>query len=351
MFSKYRLKKKVDAIKADVTTVIQVHRTLAKSRVQQFIDEELSVTQRDRLISTLNGILGDNLQDSESPYCRNMVFRDQKTTLNLNQDLSEQLNCISDRIILCVHGWCMSDIQWTREGHDHGQAFVQYGYTPIYVRYNTGRHISLNGELLNVLLTDLMAHWPCELKEIAIIAHSMGGLVVRSALYYGEQQSVSWLPLVCSFITLGTPHNGAPLAQVGGWLDSRIAIHRQLRWLSRLTEFRGAGSKDLSQGLICHQDWQQDNKGQVTRPMLPASISCYAIACCLGKSQRDRSNAKLGDGLVPISSALGQGELGVLPLNYPYDHCWVRYGINHVALLSDKQVMQRLKMWVLENTH
>ena len=88
---------------------------------------------------------------------------------------------------LLVHGLCLSDQNWNRKGHDHGVALERdLGYTPIYLHYNTGLHISDNGRDFAEMLDALVAKWPAPVEELVIIGHSMGGLVSRSAYHYGS---------------------------------------------------------------------------------------------------------------------------------------------------------------------
>ena len=54
------------------------------------------------------------------------------------------------------------------------------GVTPVYLRYNPGRHISENGRDLAHRLQALVDAWPVPVEAISILAHSMGGLVSRS---------------------------------------------------------------------------------------------------------------------------------------------------------------------------
>ena len=55
----------------------------------------------------------------------------------------------------------MNDLQWSRDGHDHGTALAaDLGYTPLYLHYNTGEHISTNGRRLANLLESLVQEWP-----------------------------------------------------------------------------------------------------------------------------------------------------------------------------------------------
>src|SRR5947209_14653024 len=87
------------------------------------------------------------------------------------------------------------------------------GLTPVYVRYNTGRHISENGRSLHELIEQLVACWPVDVEKVALIGHSMGGLVARSACCHASESGGEWVRRVRHVVTLGTPHMGAPLAQ------------------------------------------------------------------------------------------------------------------------------------------
>ncbi len=55
--------------------------------------------------------------------------------------------------------------------------------TPVYLRYNTGLPVGRNGADLAWLLDDLVAAWPVPVRSIALVGHSMGGLVVRAAFH------------------------------------------------------------------------------------------------------------------------------------------------------------------------
>ena len=61
----------------------------------------------------------------------------------------------------------MNDRQWQRKGHDHGAASPRTRpsrarYTPVYLHYNTGLHVSINGREFAGLLEALRARpGPC----------------------------------------------------------------------------------------------------------------------------------------------------------------------------------------------
>ncbi|UUZ56910.1 hypothetical protein LP419_19365 [Massilia sp. H-1] len=77
--------------------------------------------------------------------------------------------------MLLAHGLCMNDLQWHRDGHDHGAMLArERGYTPVYLHYNSGRHISENGRELVRELQAMIDNWPVAVDELLIVAHSMG---------------------------------------------------------------------------------------------------------------------------------------------------------------------------------
>jgi triacylglycerol esterase/lipase EstA (alpha/beta hydrolase family) len=72
-------------------------------------------------------------------------------------------------------------------------------------------HISANGRAFATLLEALVAAWPAPIEELAIVAHSMGGLVSRSACHFGEAAAHAWRRKLRKLVCLGSPHHGAPL--------------------------------------------------------------------------------------------------------------------------------------------
>lgn len=353
MISRNNLSQKFQVLMDELSSKVSENREVAKEKLGDFIEHGLPPVQSDAVIATLNGILGDYLVQRDSRLKQEMAIRDQRQTLSLETDiLSQQLSDCSERIVLCVHGWCMNDVQWKRKDHDHGRSLAKYGYTPIYLRYNTGLHISTNGEAFALMLERLISAWPCQVKELVIIGHSMGGLVTRSACHYAQQHELDWLSTLRTFITLGTPHNGAPLAQLACWIDGRLADAPYLKTLNKLSEIRSSGTKDLSQGFVRHGDWEKAGLAPHLpgRPLLPEGVVCCAIASCLGQNLKDENNLKLGDGLVPVSSALGESTADQRALNYLDDNKWVGVGINHLDLLTHPQVTGKVEQWVLSNS-
>jgi pimeloyl-ACP methyl ester carboxylesterase len=106
-----------------------------------------------------------------------------------------------------VHGSCLNDRQWSRLGHDHGAALERdLACTPVYLHYNSGRHLSTNGRELAGLMEALVAAWPVPLETLAIMGHSMGGLVARSAIHVAETAGHAWRGKLRKLVCLATPH-------------------------------------------------------------------------------------------------------------------------------------------------
>jgi pimeloyl-ACP methyl ester carboxylesterase len=294
---------------------------------------------RDAVVAALNGIVGDHLASTGNPLAIEMELRFR----------SPDLAPASPHLLLLVHGLCMNDAQWLRGGHDHGESLARaFGYSPVYARYNTGLHISENGAELARKLEELIRTWPVQVKSATIIGHSMGGLVARSALHQATLAGMQWPHHLKQLIFLGTPHHGAPLERGGNWLHRALGISPYVAPFARLSGLRSAGITDLRHGSLTDADWQGDRfASRDTRTMipLPAGIACYAIAGTLG---RDKADHLLGDGLVPLESALGHHARPTRELHIPSSHQFVARGVNHLDLLSSDAVYQRLKRWLTE---
>ena len=76
---------------------------------------------------------------------------------------------------------CTEDAWTFPDGSDYGSLLARdLGYTPISLRYNTGRAIPDNGADLARLLGQLVAEYPVPIAEILPLGFSMGGQVIRS---------------------------------------------------------------------------------------------------------------------------------------------------------------------------
>jgi pimeloyl-ACP methyl ester carboxylesterase len=146
--------------------------------------------------------------------------------------MRSRLTAATPRLLVLLHGLCMNDLQWQRAGHDHGDALArELGFTPIYLHYNSGLSVSTNGRILAQLMERLFDAWPVPIERFALIGHSMGGLVARSALHHSAlipRGGPRWPARVDDLVCLGTPHQGAPLERAGHGVD-RCSMPRRTR--------------------------------------------------------------------------------------------------------------------------
>ncbi|MBC7601202.1 MAG: alpha/beta hydrolase [Ramlibacter sp.] len=296
-------------------------------------DNSALTPQRDAVISALNGVLGDHLARTGNPLAIEM----QLTRRSL----------AGAKPLLLIHGLCMNDQQWTRNGHDHGQALAaSQGFSPFYLRYNTGLHISSNGASLAALLEKTFDAWPVAIDDFTIIGHSMGGLVARSAVQQAIASGMEWPLLLKKLVFLGTPQHGAPLERSGNWLHRGLGVSPYVAPFTRLSGLRSEGITDLRHGNLQDIDWAEGRFVQRdTRTMvpLPQGVTCYAIAGTLG---RDPNGDWRGDGLVSVASALGRHEKPTRQLGIPASRTFVAAGVNHLDLLASDAVYRKLAKWL-----
>ncbi|WP_111808303.1 esterase/lipase family protein [Aeromonas allosaccharophila] len=309
--------------------------------------------KRAALIATLNGVMGDALVESHNALATPMTLRYQGEPLDwqaMPTDLPRE-----GRVLLMVHGLCMNDLQWQTlyqgEPVNHGEQLANaLGYQPLYVRYNSGLPIAQNGQALALLLEQLLTHWPGDLKEITIMGYSMGGLVARSACHHAGVAGLTWPAHLANLIFLGTPHHGAPLEHAGHWLEQLLPASAYTEPFVRLTRLRSTGIKDLRHGKVIETLAPPDPAVPMRDPReplpLPCGVNCYAIAATTAAKRSLLADRLIGDGLVPLRSALGQHSEARHQLAFLPAHTLIVYRTSHMALLGSPQVGQQLLRWL-----
>jgi pimeloyl-ACP methyl ester carboxylesterase len=311
------------------------------------------VPEREALIAALNGVLGDYLAATANPLATTMTLRRDGRALPLEAAaLAAGIPDASGDVLVMIHGLCMNDLQWTRKGHDHGRELARaLGFTPVYLLYNSGLHVSINGHALAQQLERLVEHWPQPVRRLVLIGHSMGGLLARSALHHGQQAGHRWPAQLTDMVFLGTPHHGAPLERAGNWVDILLGATPYAAPFARLGKVRSAGITDLRHGSLLDEDWvgrdrfSRHRDGHQHVP-LPSGVRCFAVAASIGQQAGDLKARLLGDGLVPLDSALGRHRDPERCLAFAPQRQRVVHGINHLDLLSGAEVHAQLRQWL-----
>ena len=319
----------------------------------QALPERDTTPEREAVVAALNGVLGDHLAATGNPLAIRMSLRRGGRALPLEREaLAEALPDAGPDLVVLLHGLCMNDLQWNRAGHDHGAALQRdLGYTPVYLHYNSGLHISTNGQALARLMERLIEQWPRPLRRLVLVGHSMGGLVARSAMHAAGEARMLWPARVDDLVFLGTPHHGAPLERAGNWVDIVLGATPYAAPMARLGKVRSAGITDLRHGNLLDEDWDGHDRfartGDRRRPLpLPVGVRCYALAATTGASPGDRKDRLLGDGLVPLASALGRHAKPGRALPFEAERQWIGERMNHLDLLARPEVYAQLRRWL-----
>lgn len=306
------------------------------------------------LRSALNGAFGDYLERSDNVLALSMCLADDEghqlpvTAASLAAALPDA----SGRVVLLIHGLGMNDQHWRPPGRpDFGARLADdHGYTALRLRYNSGRHISDNGQALARLLAELVANYPVEIDRLTIIGHSMGGLVARSACYYAAQAGQPWLARLADLVCLGTPHLGAPLERLGHWFNEGLTRVPHTQPLSAIGDIRSAGVKDLRYGYVLESDWRNAASESDAEPPravpAPDHVGHLLIAATLGRDARDLRGRWFGDMLVPVDSAGGQSPQPERRFIARDQAGRVFFGMSHLALLQHDDVYAAISQWL-----
>ena len=234
-------------------------------------EESLTVPVRSDAIATpgwvldlaegaINGWYGDNLAEEDHTLGLDMSVRSEGRILPLESaTVAAAYPNGSKKICILVHGLCSTEWLWSFQAEKHygdpalslgARLERDFGYTPIYVRYNTGQSLRENGIDLAALITDLCEVYPHDIEDIVLLGHSMGGLVSKYAAHYGQERSASWVPLLRKVICIGSPHEGSFLERFA------TAVEGILRWIpipgtqvtADLLQTRSIGIRDLYNG-------------------------------------------------------------------------------------------------------
>lgn len=262
-------------------------------------------------LAIINGLRGDVLAVEGDELAIPMAVRVGGAAVSTNREaLCEAFPRATGRVVVFVHGLFGTEHEWALGGREtYGERLArEHGWTPVYVRYNTGRAIDDNGAELSDLLEDLVEAWPRDVHCVGLIGHSMGGLVIRSACHQAGDRR--WKRLLEHSVTLGTPHTGSPVARAVDLATQALGRLPETRMFGNFLDRRSAGIRDLQRGL--------------DHPPLETARHHYVSAGA--------------DLLVRRGSAVPSDA----------DHVLHLPGVGHIALLNHEDVYAQLRDWLVE---
>jgi pimeloyl-ACP methyl ester carboxylesterase len=312
---------------------------------------QLSTTPRgSALIAAVTGLRGDALEAEGSPLHQPMAVRLDGLPVPAEAGaLAAAFPAATPKVVVFLHGLMETEFSWgTRETYG-ARLERELGWTAVYVRYNSGRRISQNGRSLSELMEALVRAWPVEVERIALVGHSMGGLVARSACHHACEDGADWVGLMRHSVSLGSPHMGAPLEQAVHVLSAGLAALPETRPVANLLRRRSGGIRDLRQGSLVDSDWSGQDPDALRAaacaevPLCEGATHCF-VSATITRSERHPLGRLLGDTLVLTPSASGRSRTRRIPFDEEYGmHVG---GAHHFALLNHPGVYERLRAWL-----
>jgi hypothetical protein len=303
-------------------------------------------------LGALSGVLGDRLELERSALAVPMSVRRRGLPVALERSaLAAAFPGATPRLAVFAHGLCETEDAWlmyARRFPPYGKRLRdELGFTPVYVRYNTGRHISDNGRELARLLDRLLDEWPVEVAEIALIGHSMGGLVARSACHYGAGREA--IARVRHVFSLGTPHRGAQLERLAHAAGAAMCRLPETRPVASALRVRSAGIKDLYHGYLVDEDWEDYDPQaflvhEARRIPFLQTADHYFVAATVTRDPEAPLGRAVGDLLVSRASAWAQRPFE--RVRFPVDHYAHVGHANHFELLGHPAVADQLVRWL-----
>ena len=294
------------------------------------------------LSSAVNGLIGDELLRERPHMAIPMAVRAGGRDVPASYDeLAAAFPAATGRVVLFLHGLCENESYWNlhreRTGTTYGEALADLGWTPVYLRANTGLPIRENGVALAALLRDVVGSWPVEVERIALVGHSMGGLIMRAALNVlalssaTEPAEASWTDRVTDVVTLGAPHRGAPIAWGIGHGSRLLGLLPETSAFGRILDKRSEGVRDLVDGYVDE--------------LPPLKEARYRlVAATVTESARHPVGSLVGDYLVRPRSAVGRDRHGreMFP-----DAETLQVGrTDHFGILNHPEVLAGLERWL-----
>lgn len=318
-----------DAIAGGVYAAVRGGASLAGAVADRALARREPGVAPPAVVAVINGLRGDALEREGSTLAVPMTAHGGEG---------------SPRVAVFVHGLFENELAWRYGGGPtYGERLAaDQGLEPVYVRFNSGRHVSENGRSL----ADLLADWPVPLEQVVLVGHSMGGLVARSACHYAQAAEARWPEAVRHVFCLGSPHLGADLEKAANVLGSALARLPEMRGLAKVVNGRSVGIKDLRFGSCAEEDWCDCEPDEFLKdrcrevPFLDTA-AYYFVGATISAGP---VGTVLGDLLVRLPSASGHGKNRSVP--FALDRGRHLTGLTHFDLLNHPAVYEQLRTWM-----
>jgi pimeloyl-ACP methyl ester carboxylesterase len=287
----------------------------------------------------VNGLWGDRLDRLHDDLATPMrLCGGSGTPVPIGPGVAAAFPEASGRLVVLVHGLARTERCWSGTDHAPGLArslAAHPAFTPLSVRYNTGLPISVSGARLGALLEELAGHWPVQIDSIALVGHSMGGLVAATAAQASERAKHRWFDNLTDVVTIGSPHRGTPLEKLTQAVAWSLDLTPSSRPLAGFLNGRSQGIKDLG----VDNPGANDARAVDAWPDRASPVRYHLIGGVVTSDPSHPVGAMLGDLVVrPPSSTSGTKQEPT--------HTVLIGGVHHAGLLNHPTVVDQVLGWL-----
>lgn len=305
--------------------------------------------------AVLNGVVGDYLVEQNNPLAIDMGFYHQGLPLSLPNPETTY----SNKIVVLLHGLTNLETIWdieTAESQSETSENLNtinygihlqndFGYTPFFLRYNTGLPIEENGRQFTLLMEKLVSAYPKPIDEIIFVGFSMGGLLMRYAQKNAIDANAPWLTKLTDCFYLGTPHEGSYFERFGHLASSVVrSIPKEYvsHWADWI-DIRSEGIQDLKHGLAHLRKVDlEDDESHGSCGSFYQQAKHHFVSGSLTEESDSLLNKVFGDALVTHGSA----NPNTAPEGSKFAHF---EGVPHIPLAHTEAVYQQIRQWTEES--
>ena len=235
----------------------------------QHLNHDVHMHQGRFGLSLLNSMIGGYLEKENNPLAVQMGFYHHAKHIDLDSPLTTQLNItLSNKVVIFVHGlsnlenvWdyppdggstssilshyidvCLESADSQREQNYGTKLNEEHGYTPLFLRYNTGLSLEKNAQNFNRLLNKLYAAYPNQIEELMLVGYGMGGRLLSHTQFMAQAVNAAWLSTLSRCLYLGKLNEGSFLTlalRLGSVLFRRLPVlfnHNVANWLNQKSQ-------------------------------------------------------------------------------------------------------------------